>query len=122
MIVGSGLFLLGAMLAVNLALGHHADRILDSATLAGARHGASQGALTGGSRAEAVLVTDRMIERSGRSLFETWSTTAVIENDGGRRRIVVETRARLAGPLGSWPVSATGSAVLEEFTPQGDRP
>ena len=126
-IIGAGIVVSGLLLLAQFGLALHADRLLTSVAQDAALHGARHR----GRAAEARSMADRLVDRSAGSLVPRWRTEVVIESAGddslvpgapiGRRRMVVRITGSVTGPLGSWPVEATGSASIEDFVPQPAR-
>ncbi len=116
MVIGASVFVLGLVLTIDVGLGYYARLVLSGA----AQEGAVEAARLGGSVAEDMAQTDALISGSSGSLLRSWSTRGRVETDGlGGRRVVIETSAVVAGPIGSWTLTATGSAPVERFRPQG---
>lgn len=115
LLVAASVFLLGATTLVSAALGYYARQVISAA----AQDGAIMAATLDGNSTDGAALVDRLIADAGSSLIDGWSTTTAVEEDEtGRRRVVMVVRAEVIGPVGRWPIEARGSAPIEEFVPQ----
>ena len=111
------MFLLGAVFVIYVALGYYATRVLDAAAHEGAVLAAGTGDPELGS-----AHADRLIAESAGGLVSAWSVSSSVEvGPEGRARVVVSVQAEVVGPIGSWGVTAGGSALVEDFIPQDRR-
>lgn len=116
LIIGAGVFLAGLMLVIYIALAYHGQQILAGAT----QEGAVVAARLDGDPSDGVALTRELISLSGSSLIDDLSVTGprFEVNGAGDEWVIIEASGAVKGPLGPWPISATGSAPVEQFTPQ----
>ena len=113
-VLASSVILLAMLLVVQFALAYYARQVLAGA----AQDGAVAGARLGATTAEAEAVAADLVTQAGSTLVESPTIEAATVGD----RMVVTVRGSAVSLLPfrrSIPVSATASAPVEEFHPQG---
>lgn len=111
------LVLITVMLVVQFGLAYHARQVMAGAAQDGAASAARQGSGVGAGAS----LADSLIEQSAGQLLTSHSTAG--SSDGAR--VTVTARGRVVSVLPLFPsidVSASGSAAIEEFEPQGVGP
>jgi len=106
--------LIGMMLVVQFGLAYYARQVMAGA----AQDGAASGAREGSSVAAGKVVTDSLVNASASQLLSSYSSSA--GSDGNV--ITVTARGEVVRVFPLFPsitVSATGSATIERFVPQG---
>ncbi len=116
LIIGAGVFLAGFMMVIYLALAYHGQQILAGAT----QEGAVFAARLDGDPNDGKALTSQLISSSGGSLIDNLQVSGprFETNAAGDEWVVIEATGDVAGPLGPWSISATGSAPVEQFAPQ----
>lgn len=111
------LVLMTMLVVVQFALAYYARTVASGA----AQDGAAAAARYESSEAEGIALTNSLLDQSAGSLIESHSVTA--SSDGHVITVHVEAEVVSVLPfVGTITVEATGSARVEEFSPQGDRP
>jgi len=106
--------LISMMMVVQFGLAYYARQVIAGAAQDGAASGARDGASEGSGKA----VADQLVQSSGRHLLSDYSSTWS-SNDNV---ITVTTNGTVIKVFPLFPkinVSATGSASIEQFVPQG---
>ena len=106
--------LIGMMLVVQFGLAYYAQQVMAGA----AQDGAASGARDGASASAGQAVADGLVQSSASQLLASYSSSS--SSDGNV--ITVATRGNVVKVFPLFPsitVSATGSASIEQFVPQG---
>lgn len=106
--------LIGMMLVVQFGLAYYARQVMAGA----AQDGAASGARDGASAASGQVVADELAQSGASHLLTSYSSSS--SSDGNV--ITVTTRGNVIKVFPLFPsvtVSATGSASIEQFVPQG---
>ena len=109
--------LLALIFVVQFSLAYYARVVLSGAVQDGAAAGARQAS----SPAEGSALSDQLIAESAGSLLTSYSSSASMEGD----TVTITARGEVASLLpffGTITVSASGSARVERFEPQGAGP
>jgi len=111
------LILLTMLFVVQFSLAYYARTVVSGA----AQDGASAAARRDASTADGIALADSLVEQAAGSLFESHAASASTAD--GRVTVRVEGEVVSLLPFfGTITVTASGSARIEQFTPQGDGP
>lgn len=106
--------LVGMMMVVQFGLAYYAQQVMAGA----AQDGAASGARDGASPAAGQAVADDLARSGASHLLTSYSSSST----SGANTITVTTRGNVIKVFPLFPsitVSATGSASIEQFVPQG---